>query len=331
MKIIKTTCARVLVPIVILAFAFSAFIPQVHAEEKPPLDDSSNSITINNGVIEVTIGEQHSHDWWYGGFDHLYLERFAVSYNGMLEDEIAVFSDEDFTITKRFNTITGDPDTWYKCVLEYEDIEIERWVYVPSVYDPSGQKWFSINYKITNIGDSDIDELIFFEGVDYDIYKDHWEDDGLYLGVPHPYIPPYPHPILDAVIGLDIDIGWPFVGFTCSNWPSDDYGVYDFVGEMWYDIKYGCSINHVDLVEAYDLGLALSFYFENIESHKSVILAFNFAFADEEGEIYYLLSDEVPCPVIPEFPMGTVTSVATPILALVTLALVRRNRAIKIK
>jgi subtilase family serine protease/uncharacterized membrane protein len=131
------------------------------------LSYSSESDFLKIKFGEMFSGSTYALDWTYqydlvghpGEFIHsIYKELYAVAANNW----DGVKWSTNFNIDTYFGSEAA-PDT---ATLHYGDLKLTRQVNSPE----GGAKSFSITYVLTNTGDSTLKNVLFFQGVDYDIY-----------------------------------------------------------------------------------------------------------------------------------------------------------------
>ena len=126
------------------------------------------SYSYESDRLKITVGEQSSSGWNYqydpvGDPDtfirSVYGEHYAVATDtwGSVKR-----SDSDFTV----DTCFGSPEAPDTATLHYGNLSLTRQVDPPI----GGDRSFSITFVLTNTGDSTLENVRFFQGVDYDIY-----------------------------------------------------------------------------------------------------------------------------------------------------------------
>jgi hypothetical protein len=151
----KTLCRRkkgmrpiVLTAILMLAVFITVFAIPAMAE-KPDISEVG-SYDYNTTNISARIGELYSDTWHYLVVDNCYNEHFAVWVDGDLLESC------DFIVKQEF----GGGDT---AILTAGDMQVNRKVI------QNGVDSFKIEYTITNNREIAIDDLRFFQVLDYDI------------------------------------------------------------------------------------------------------------------------------------------------------------------
>jgi hypothetical protein len=141
------------------------------SEDSKPLPDSSSqsevlSYSYESDLLQITVGERSSSGWYYQYDPVGDPENFISSVYG---EHYAVATDTwgsvkykyDFTVDTYFNSIEA-PDT---ATLHYGNLSLTRQVTPPE----GSARSFSITFVLTNTGDSTLENVRFFQGIDYDI------------------------------------------------------------------------------------------------------------------------------------------------------------------
>lgn len=126
------------------------------------------SYSYESDLLQITVGEQSSSGWCYqydpvgdpGNFIRsVYGEHYAVA----TDTWGSVIRSSSFTVDTYFGSEDA-PDT---ATLHYDNLSLTRQV-IPPV---GSARSFSITFVLTNTGDSTLENVRFFQGVDYDIYE----------------------------------------------------------------------------------------------------------------------------------------------------------------
>jgi hypothetical protein len=154
--------AIALTAVLMLAIIITVFAIPTMAEKSDISEVGSHYY--NTANLSAVIGELYSDTWYYGDsvVDNCFDEHFAVWVDGNLlesrgkPDEFLNFGVGDFIVIQEF----GEGDT---AILTASDIEVNRTVI------GNGADSFKIEYTITNNKGRAIDDLRFFQVLDYDI------------------------------------------------------------------------------------------------------------------------------------------------------------------
>lgn len=128
-------------------------------------DQASGAISLSNGSYDIDLGPigttvQSGQAWTYGEFNTLYQEQCLLR-----EGAGAFFSSS--SVLSPFPS-QGQPGQQYTATTEYAgtdtNLSLERGVQM-SPDEPS----FEVSYAITNVGGSAVNDLRFYQYVDYDI------------------------------------------------------------------------------------------------------------------------------------------------------------------
>jgi len=255
----------------ILAISVFAFAMPVVAKDPPHIPAGSATIAIDNGIIDIDVfGETYSgyNVWLYRGGSNAYYEEPLISYGTNPPVYLS------YGTVHQLYPATGNPDVWYDATVGLDldgdasdDINVTR-----SIMVPSGQKYFLVKYCIVNIKGSDLTNLRFFQGVDYDAGDAGAWDEGGYAE--------------DFVWTHDLDDGYgTYVGFTGDR-TSDHHSV-DGFSEMWSDLVAG-SLNDANYYNG-DVGVGLEWDLGTLRAGETVCLTVKFAFADSYDELRNML------------------------------------------
>ncbi|MDP7141468.1 MAG: hypothetical protein QF506_03860, partial [Candidatus Woesearchaeota archaeon] len=109
---------------------------------------------------ELASGSHFSNYWYYQGQSAAYFEHFGVYSSTWYSTKE---SENHFSVNQPFS---GEGNTrTAKVRTNTNDLEVTRTVSVPY----GNSKYFTIYYKLENIGDSTLNDVRFFETVDFDI------------------------------------------------------------------------------------------------------------------------------------------------------------------
>jgi hypothetical protein len=126
------------------------------------------SYSYESDRLKITVGEQSSSGWNYqydpvnnpGNFVRsVFGEHYAVA----TDTWGSVITSSNFYVDTHFNSVEA-PDT---ATLHYGNLNLTRQVTPPE----GSARSFSITFVLTNTGDSTLENVRFFQGVDYDIYE----------------------------------------------------------------------------------------------------------------------------------------------------------------
>jgi subtilase family serine protease/uncharacterized membrane protein len=136
--------------------------------QSPPLGSYSH----DSDLLKITVGEQTSSGWHFqydpvndpGNFIRsVYGEHYAVASNNWG----GVIQSTSFNIDTYFGSVET-PDT---ATLHYGNLSLTRQVNPPEGSDKS----FSITFVLSNTGNSTLENVRFFQGIDYDIYDSGYD------------------------------------------------------------------------------------------------------------------------------------------------------------
>ena len=285
-KMNKQTKIRAILLMLIMALSVSAFVMPVIAKDPPHAPAGSASITIDNGIMNITdFGETYSYGWYYRGDDHTYLEEPLMSYG--TNDPVFLSNGS----VSQWYPDSGVPGTWYDAFIELDldgdntdDINVRR-----SIMVPSGEKYFLVRYTIANIKGSALDNFSVFEGVDYDVCYDINDEGG------------YNNTDDDFVWAHDLGGSDVCVGFTGDR-SSDNHSV-DDQWDMWIDLETG-SLNNANSYIG-DVGVGMEWDFETLYEDTQIELIVKFAFADSCSELEDILAPATPVTVESALLSGT--------------------------
>ncbi len=259
------------------------------AKDPPHISADSASIAINNSIINIDVfGEAYSccDVWLYpDAYSNVFYEGALVSYG----TNSPVYLSHG-TVHQAYPA-TGNPDVWYDAVIGLDldgdgsdDVNVTRSIMVPSY-----QKYFLVRYCIENIKGADLNNLRFFQGIDYDVAYGTGDEGGYDDG--------------DFVWEHDLDDGiGTYVGFKADR-GSDHHSV-DYYEYMWDDLEAG-SLNDADHY-ADDVGVGLEWDLGTLRDGETVCLTIKFAFADSYDELRHIL---VPTAVPTAVPALTTTGI----------------------
>jgi subtilase family serine protease len=229
--------------------------------QSPPLGSYSH----DSDLLEITVGEQTSSGWNFQ-YDpvnqpdifirSVYGEYYAVASNNWG----GVIQSTSFTIDTYFGSVQT-PDT---ATLHYGNLSLTRQVIPPEGSDRS----FSITFVLSNTGNSTLENVRFFQGVDYDI-SDSGNDYAWYTATS------------DTI--WQNDDRYFKNGFHGSR-PSSHHDCNAY-GSMWSDMQNGV-LNDLEKYPASgtaDCGIALQWDAGNLTPGASWDLTITFYFGEAAG------------------------------------------------
>jgi hypothetical protein len=281
-----------LIAAIVAVSVMTLALPAGAQDKTAPAAPGSADIVIDNGIINITFGENESYAWFFGGENFIAIEQPSISYG--THDPLPLNNGK----THQCYPSLGDPDTWYEAIIsldldgdEEDDVNVTRAIMVPS-----GEKYFVVRYCIESIHDLPLDNLTLFQGVDYDIGPNFDTNIGGYEG--------------GAVYVEDRkDLGM-VAGFF-GNRSSSHHSV-DFCLATWYDIGSGM-LDDTDYYEG-DVGVALQWDLGDLYYDETTCL-------DETFFFDYLPAEEAPAFT----PTGIIALVSL-LSATAAVAIVRKRR-----
>jgi hypothetical protein len=285
-KMLKQTKISAILLMLIMALSISAFVMPVIAKDPPHTPAGSASITIDNGIINITdFGETYSYGWYYRGDDHTCWEEPLMSYG--TNDPVFL---PDGCVSHLYPD-SGVTDTWYDAFIELDldgdntaDINVSR-----SIQVPSGEQYFLVRYRIENINGSALDNFRVFEGVDYDVCE-NINDEGGYNNTDD-----------DFVWAHDLGGSGVCVGFTGDR-SSANHEVSSH-STMWSHLASG-SLNNANNYDG-DVGVGMEWDFGTLHDGQQVELIVKFAFANSCSELEDILAPATPVTVESALEPGT--------------------------
>lgn len=231
-------------------------------------DHGSGELRINNGVYDVYIGDQESDGWYFGTEEDLYSEEFAVNVGGTTQ-----WAGSGSVVGDGFPD-HGTPGTSYDVVLSITPGDAQLSVTRRVRLDETEPR-LSITYEVTNESGFAIDDLRFFQYMDYDI-NGSGGDNGDYVTDP------------EHVYQRDESSG-ESVGFTGSR-PAERYDV-DEYSNVDDGINNGQLPNRDwDLQSTDDIAAALQWNFPTLADGETASpLTLYFAAGSSREEIESLL------------------------------------------
>ena len=130
------------------------------------------SYSYESDLLRITVGERESSGWHYqydpvGDPENFIRSVYGEHYAVATDTWGSVIRSNDFTI----DTYFGSEEASDTATLHYGNLSLTRQVTPPE----GSARSFSITFVLTNIGDSTLENVRFFQGVDYDI-KDSGND-----------------------------------------------------------------------------------------------------------------------------------------------------------
>ena len=146
---------------------------------------ATSSAHLKNNVLDLYFTEQNSNLWkfqWQPGQwgESCYHEHFGV-YTG---DAGRTIESEEFTIDQPFTDPGGVPGT-VTAILHYNDVQVKRKITLIS----GDIKFFEIEYTVKNTGSSTLNDVRFFQTIDFDIPNTgDCNDDHAWYDAEHDYV-----------------------------------------------------------------------------------------------------------------------------------------------
>ena len=154
-------------------------------ERRLAIVEATSTAHLKNDVLDLYFTEQNSDLWkyqWQPGQwgESCYHEHFGV----YTDDAGRTLESEEFTIDQSFTDPGGVPGT-VTAILHYGDVQVKRKITLIS----GDIRFFEIEYTIKNTGASTIDDVRFFQTIDFDIPQtgDHTDDHAWY-DAEHDYV-----------------------------------------------------------------------------------------------------------------------------------------------
>lgn len=131
-------------------------------------------VAIDNGTLAIDFDPQLSVEWQFEGVDQLFDELYAFQWG----DATVTNSEDDGTVVDSYPE-NGVPGEWYSSTIEYglgdAELSVDRQVRLHET-----DALIQINYVITNTSEVDVDDLRFYQYVDFDIFGSS-DDEGHYV------------------------------------------------------------------------------------------------------------------------------------------------------
>jgi len=223
------------------------------------------SYSYESDLLQITVGEQYSSGWDYQydpvGHPGVFIRSVCNEHYAVATDTWgSVIPSYSFTIDTYFDS-GEDPDT---ATLHYDNLSLTRHVTPPE----GSARSFSITFVLTNTGDSTLENVRFFQGIDYDI-GGSWNDYAWYTETS------------DTV--WQNDDNYFKNGFHSSRTSSHhDCNHYN---SMWYDMQSGVLNDLTKYPETgtADCGIALQWDAGDLAPQASWDLTITFYFGEAAG------------------------------------------------
>ena len=148
-------------------------------KEDPSFNTPASSVTahLSNNLLDLYFQEQFSNTWSYQYQLGLWGESCWREHFAIWTPTTGILESESFTIDQPFTDPGGGPGS-ITAILHHGDIQITRTITVPS----GDIAQFEILYRIKNIGSSTLQDVRFFQTIDFDIPQtgDHADDNAKY-------------------------------------------------------------------------------------------------------------------------------------------------------
>jgi hypothetical protein len=150
----------------------------VDREKRLALAESRSTAHLKNNVLDLYLTEQNSNLWQYQWEPGQWGESCYHEHFGVYTDNAGrTLESEEFTVDQPFSDPGGVPGT-VTAILHYGDVQVKRKITLIS----GDIRFFEIEYTIKNIGSSTLNDVRFFQTIDFDIpwTGDHTDDHAWY-------------------------------------------------------------------------------------------------------------------------------------------------------
>ncbi|RLE46093.1 hypothetical protein DRJ25_04695, partial [Candidatus Woesearchaeota archaeon] len=154
-------------------------------ERRLAIAEATSTAHLKNDVLDLYFTEQNSNLWqyqWQPGQwgESCYHEHFGV----YTDDAGRTLESEEFTIDQPFANPGGVPGT-VTALLHYGDVQVKRKITLIS----GDIRFFEIEYTIKNTGASTLNDVRFFQTIDFDIpWTSDCTDDHAWYDAEHDYV-----------------------------------------------------------------------------------------------------------------------------------------------
>ena len=161
------------------------YIKILDKERRLTVAESTSTAHLKNNLLDLHFTEQNSDLWqfqWQPGQwgESCYHEHFGV----YTDNAGRTLESEEFTIDQPFTDPGGVPGT-ITAILHYGDIQVKRKITLIS----GDIRFFEIGYTIKNIGSSTLNDVRFFQTIDFDIpWTSDCTDDYASYDAEHDYV-----------------------------------------------------------------------------------------------------------------------------------------------
>ena len=160
-------------------------IKKLDKERRLAVAESTSTAHLKNNLLDLHFTEQNSDLWkfqWQPGQwgESCYHEHFGV----YTDNAGRTLESEEFTIDQPFTDPGGVPGT-VTAILHYDDVQVKRKITLIS----GDIRFFEIEYTIKNIGSSTLNDVRFFQTIDFDIpWTSDCTDDYASYDAEHDYV-----------------------------------------------------------------------------------------------------------------------------------------------
>ena len=230
-------------------------IKTLDTEIRLEIAEATSTAHLKNNVLDLYFTEQNSNLWqyqWQPGQwgESCYHEHFGV-YTGAAGRTL---ESEEFTIDQSFTDPGGVPGT-VTAVLHYGDVQVKRKITLIS----GDIRFFEIEYTVKNTGSSTLNDVRFFQTIDFDIpWTSDCGDDHAWYDAEHDYV---------IVRDDDHDFENSFTGSI----PSDRHGVDHWYTEIYDDWDDG-NLNNANSYGPGDPAIGMQYNFGNLAAGSEEIV-----------------------------------------------------------